>query len=95
MKPRQLVRAAAALAIGILAVACSGSASSSTTTSEPSSLTVSGRPMEFVRSFYRGDRYQLVTELTPSRSRNGRVTLVDARSLVNRSDSTTREEESS
>jgi hypothetical protein len=39
-----------------------------------------------------GDRYQLVTELTPSRSRNGRVTLVDARSLVNRS--TTREEDS-
>jgi GntR family transcriptional regulator len=59
---------------------------------ERTTLTVSGRPMEFVRSFYRGDRYQLVTELTPSRSRNGRVTLVDARSLVNRS--TTREEDS-
>ena len=40
MKPRQLARAAAALAFGIVAVACSGSPSSSTTTSEPSSLTV-------------------------------------------------------
>ena len=49
---------------------------------ERTTLTVSGRPMEFVRSFYRGDRYQLVTELTPSRSRNGRVVLGDARSLV-------------
>ncbi|MFT3865662.1 MAG: GntR family transcriptional regulator [Solirubrobacterales bacterium] len=27
-----------------------------------------GRPIEFVRSVYRGDRYQLVTELTPSKS---------------------------
>lgn len=27
-----------------------------------------GRPVEFVRSVYRGDRYQLVTELTPSRT---------------------------
>jgi len=62
---------------------------------ERTTLTVSGRPMEFVRSFYRGDRYQLVTELTPSRSRNGRVTLVDARSLATRPDSTTREEETS
>jgi N,N'-diacetylchitobiose transport system substrate-binding protein len=40
LKPRQLARAAAALAFGIVAVACSGSPSSSTTTSEPSSLTV-------------------------------------------------------
>jgi len=59
---------------------------------ERTTLTVSGRPMEFVRSFYRGDRYQLVTELTPSRSRNGRVTLTDARSLVTPR-STTREED--
>jgi hypothetical protein len=48
--------------------------------------------MEFVRSFYRGDRYQLVTELTPSRSRNGRVTLTDARSVAGRN--TPREEDS-
>lgn len=27
-----------------------------------------GRPVEFVRSVYRGDRYQLVTELTPSKT---------------------------
>jgi GntR family transcriptional regulator len=47
---------------------------------ERTTLTTAGRPMEFVRSFYRGDRYQLVTELKPSRSRNGRVTLADARS---------------
>jgi N,N'-diacetylchitobiose transport system substrate-binding protein len=40
LKPRQFARAAAALVIGILAVACSGSPSSSSTTSEPSSLTV-------------------------------------------------------
>jgi GntR family transcriptional regulator len=58
---------------------------------ERTTLTVSGRPMEFVRSFYRGDRYQLVTELTPSRSRNGRVVLGDARSVVTRS--TPREED--
>jgi hypothetical protein len=58
---------------------------------ERTTLTASGRPMEFVRSFYRGDRYQLVTELLPSRSRNGRVTLTDARSLGVRS--TQREED--
>jgi N,N'-diacetylchitobiose transport system substrate-binding protein len=40
LRPRQLARAAAALAFGILAVGCSGSPSSSTTTSEPSSLTI-------------------------------------------------------
>ena len=51
---------------------------------ERTTLTVSGRPMEFVRSFYRGDRYQLVTELTPSRTRNGRVALGDARSTGSR-----------
>lgn len=48
----------------------------------PSSLGRSGeaRPVEFVRSFYRGDRYRLVTELLPARGRQGRVGLVDARS---------------
>jgi hypothetical protein len=46
---------------------------------ERTTVAVSGRPMEFVRSFYRGDRYQLVTELTPARSRNGRVVPTDAR----------------
>lgn len=51
---------------------------------ERTTLTAGGRPMEFVRSFYRGDRYQLVTELVPSRSRNGRVTLADARSVASR-----------
>jgi GntR family transcriptional regulator len=51
---------------------------------ERTTLTTSGQPIEFVRSFYRGDRYQLVTELLPSRSRNGRVTLADARSFVTR-----------
>ncbi|HEY4028322.1 MAG TPA: GntR family transcriptional regulator [Candidatus Dormibacteraeota bacterium] len=51
---------------------------------ERTTLTTSGQPMEFVRSFYRGDRYQLVTELLPSRSRNGRVTLADARSFATR-----------
>jgi len=40
LSPRLFARAAAALAVGIAAVACSGSPSSSTTTSEPSSLTV-------------------------------------------------------
>ena len=40
MNARQLVRAAAALAIGMLAVACSGGAGSGTTSSEPSSLTI-------------------------------------------------------
>jgi GntR family transcriptional regulator len=58
---------------------------------ERTTLAVSGRPMEFVRSFYRGDRYQLVTELTPARSRNGRVVLTDARAPVTRS--TQREED--
>ena len=33
----------------------------------------SGRIVEFVRSIYRGDRYRLVADLTPQRSRNGRV----------------------
>jgi len=36
---------------------------------ERTTLTDAGKPIEFVRSFYRGDRYQLVTELLPRRSR--------------------------
>jgi GntR family transcriptional regulator len=32
----------------------------------------SGRVIELVRSIYRGDRYRLITELTPRRSRSGR-----------------------
>ena len=40
MRPRQLARAAAALAFSIFAVACSGTSSSTTTSSEPSSLTI-------------------------------------------------------
>lgn len=32
----------------------------------------SGRMVEFVRSIYRGDRYRLVADLVPQRSRNGR-----------------------
>jgi GntR family transcriptional regulator len=39
---------------------------------ERTTLTAAGKPIEFVRSFYRGDRYKLVTELLPQRSRNGR-----------------------
>ncbi len=39
---------------------------------ERTTFTAAGKPIEFVRSFYRGDRYQLVTELLPQRSRNGR-----------------------
>ena len=31
-----------------------------------------GRVIELVRSIYRGDRYRLITELTPQRSRSGR-----------------------
>jgi GntR family transcriptional regulator len=48
---------------------------------ERTTLNQWGRPIEFVRSFYRGDRYQLVTELLPRRGRDGRVGLGDARSL--------------
>jgi GntR family transcriptional regulator len=40
---------------------------------ERTTLAQGGRPVEFVRSFYRGDRYRLVTELLPRRGRNGRV----------------------
>jgi GntR family transcriptional regulator len=48
---------------------------------ERTSLAQSGQPVEFVRSFYRGDRYRLVTELLPRRGRNGRVGLQEARPL--------------
>ncbi len=48
---------------------------------ERTTLAQSGQPIEFVRSFYRGDRYRLVTELLPRRGRNGRVGLQEARSL--------------
>ncbi|HYS30113.1 MAG TPA: GntR family transcriptional regulator [Candidatus Limnocylindria bacterium] len=40
---------------------------------ERTTVAESGRTVEFVRSIYRGDRYRLVTELLPSRSRNGRA----------------------
>lgn len=33
----------------------------------------SGRPVEYVRSLYRGDRYRLVTELLPPRGRGARA----------------------
>ena len=39
---------------------------------ERTTLSESGRIVEFVRSIYRGDRYRLVADLTPQRSRNGR-----------------------
>jgi len=40
---------------------------------ERTTVSESGRIVEFVRSIYRGDRYRLVADLTPQRSRNGRV----------------------
>lgn len=39
---------------------------------ERTSLTESGRVVEFVHSIYRGDRYRLVAQLIPQRPRNGR-----------------------
>src|SRR5216683_285931 len=39
---------------------------------ERTTVSESGRIVEFVRSIYRGDRYRLVADLTPQRSRNGR-----------------------
>ena len=39
---------------------------------ERTTLSESGRIVEFVRSIYRGDRYRLVADLVPQRSRNGR-----------------------
>jgi GntR family transcriptional regulator len=39
---------------------------------ERTTVAESGRTVEFVRSIYRGDRYRLVADLVPQRSRNGR-----------------------
>jgi GntR family transcriptional regulator len=39
---------------------------------ERTTVSESGRTVEFVRSIYRGDRYRLVADLVPPRSRNGR-----------------------
>jgi GntR family transcriptional regulator len=39
---------------------------------ERMTVSESGRIVEFVRSIYRGDRYRLVADLVPQRSRNGR-----------------------
>ncbi|HET7338666.1 MAG TPA: GntR family transcriptional regulator [Candidatus Dormibacteraeota bacterium] len=39
---------------------------------ERTTISESGRIVEFVRSIYRGDRYRLVADLVPQRSRNGR-----------------------
>ena len=39
---------------------------------ERTTVSESGRTVEFVRSIYRGDRYRLVADLTPQRIRNGR-----------------------
>jgi GntR family transcriptional regulator len=39
---------------------------------ERTTISESGRIVEFVRSIYRGDRYRLVAELVPQRGRNGR-----------------------
>src|ERR1700730_11875092 len=40
---------------------------------ERTTLSESGRIVEFVRSIYRGDRYRLVADLAPPRIRNGRT----------------------
>jgi GntR family transcriptional regulator len=40
---------------------------------ERTTVSESGRTVEFVRSIYRGDRYRLVADLVPQRSRNGRL----------------------
>jgi GntR family transcriptional regulator len=40
---------------------------------ERTTVSESGRIVEFVRSIYRGDRYRLVADLTPQRTRNGRT----------------------
>ena len=39
---------------------------------ERTTVAESGRMVEFVRSIYRGDRYRLVADLVPQRTRNGR-----------------------
>ena len=40
---------------------------------ERTTVSESGRIVEFVRSIYRGDRYRLVADLMPQRGRNGRT----------------------
>jgi GntR family transcriptional regulator len=40
---------------------------------ERTTVSESGQIIEYVRSIYRGDRYQLITELLPNRGRNGRL----------------------
>jgi GntR family transcriptional regulator len=40
---------------------------------ERTTVSESGRIVEVVRSIYRGDRYRLVADLTPQRTRNGRL----------------------
>ena len=47
---------------------------------ERTTVTESGRIVEFVRSIYRGDRYRLVADLVLQRSRNGRSAGVPRRS---------------
>src|SRR5438105_6314355 len=49
---------------------------------ERTTVSESGRTVEFVRSIYRGDRYRLVADLVPQRSRNGRSAGVPRDSLV-------------
>jgi GntR family transcriptional regulator len=51
---------------------------------ERTTVSESGRIVEFVRSIYRGDRYRLVADLTPQRSRNGRMAGAP-RALIDRS----------
>lgn len=43
---------------------------------ERTTVSESGRTIEFVRSIYRGDRYRLVADLVPQRSRDGRSAVV-------------------
>jgi len=49
---------------------------------ERTTVSESGRTVEFVRSIYRGDRYRLVADLVPQRSRNGRSAGVTRDSFV-------------
>src|SRR5256885_6276874 len=49
---------------------------------ERTTVSESRRTVEFVRSIYRGDRYRLVADLVPQRSRNGRSAGVTRDSFV-------------
>jgi GntR family transcriptional regulator len=51
---------------------------------ERTTVSESGRIVEFVRSIYRGDRYRLVADLVPQRSRNGRAAGAHGGSVVAR-----------